>query len=253
MSQWSHEWKLNLNASKSEVAYFSTWTKEPEWNAEIKIDGEPIAFTHTPRLLGVTMDRQLTFGEHVKNVSKAATGACRMLSALANSNFGWRKQYLVRVYRCMIMSKMDYAGPAWQGNIADCHKLTLERSQNRALRLITGQFADSPLESLRAETGIPSFDTHIKRNLLISKEKALRLDDSHPRRRAAEDSITKRGRTDEQLKAQLGLHYRSTHVLLQPGDPRNLAQASHVLSSSTMARRNATLRLPRAPRSQMQR
>ena len=192
VSQWSHEWKLNLNASKSEVAYFSTWTKEPEWNAEIKIDGEPIAFTHTPRLLGVTLDRQLTFGEHVKNVSKAATGACRMLSALANSNFGWRKQYLVRVYRCMIMSKMDYAGPAWQGNIADCHKLTLERSQNRALRLITGQFADSPLESLRAETGIPSFDTHIKRNLLISKEKALRLDDSHPRRRAAEDSIPKR-------------------------------------------------------------
>jgi hypothetical protein len=31
VSRWSHEWKLNLNASKSEVAYFTTWTEESEW------------------------------------------------------------------------------------------------------------------------------------------------------------------------------------------------------------------------------
>ena len=53
-------------------------------------------------------------------------------------------------------------------------------------------FKDTPLEALRAETGIPSFQTHMNRNLLISKEKALRLDDSHPRRRAFEDSVPKR-------------------------------------------------------------
>jgi hypothetical protein len=115
-----------------------------------------------------------------------------MLSALANTNYGWRKQYLTTVYHCMIKTKMDYAGPAWQGNIADCHKLMLERTQHRALRLITGEFRETSLEALRAETGIPSFHTHMKSNLLISKEKALRLDESHPRRRAFEDSVPKR-------------------------------------------------------------
>ena len=28
IARWSAEWKLELNASKSEVSFFSTWTKE---------------------------------------------------------------------------------------------------------------------------------------------------------------------------------------------------------------------------------
>ena len=27
VAEWSKQWKLNLNGSKSEVAYFTTWTK----------------------------------------------------------------------------------------------------------------------------------------------------------------------------------------------------------------------------------
>lgn len=68
--KWSLEWRLNLNASNSEVAYF---------------DGEKIAFTKSPRLLGVHLDRQLTFGPHVDNVRKSAASACRILSALSHS------------------------------------------------------------------------------------------------------------------------------------------------------------------------
>ena len=189
--RWSQEWKLNLNAAKSEVAYFTTWTKE-KWNPKIMIDGKQIECTPAPRLLGVTLDRHLTFGTHVDNVCKSAASACRMLSALSNSTFGWRKQYLITIYHSMVKSKMDYSGPAWQGNIAESHQRSLERTQNRALRLITGQFKDTPVEALLAETGIPSFKTHMKRNLLISKEKAMRLDESHPRRRAYDESVPKR-------------------------------------------------------------
>ena len=76
----------------------------------------------------------------------------------------------VTVYHGMVKSKMDYAGPAWQGNT--CHIGKLDVAQNRPLRIITGQFKDTPLETLRAESGVQSFKTHVERNLLISKEKA---------------------------------------------------------------------------------
>lgn len=138
------------------------------------------------------MDRQLTFGPHVDKVCKAATSSCRILSALSHSSWGWRKQHLTKIFHGLIKSKLGYAAASWQGNIAECHKLSLERTQNRALRLITGQFKDTPLEALRAEAGVPSYRTHMERNLLISKEKALRLDDQHPRRCAFEESIPKR-------------------------------------------------------------
>ena len=192
VSQWSREWKLNLNASKSEVSFFSTWTGESTWEPEIQIDGKKIDCVATPRLLGVTLDRQLTFGTHVENVTKAAISSNRMLSALAHSSYGWRKQCLTTVYHSMVKSKMDYAGPAWQGNICQTNLDKLERAQNKSLRLITGQFADTPLEALRAEAGVPSFKTHIERNLLKSKEKALRLEPTHPRRLAYEESNEKR-------------------------------------------------------------
>ena len=70
---------LNLNASKSEVSFFSTWTGESTWEPEIQIDGKKIDCVATPRLLGVTLDRQLTFGTHVENVTKAAISSNRML------------------------------------------------------------------------------------------------------------------------------------------------------------------------------
>ena len=53
-------------------------------------------------LLGVTLDKGLTFEMPVSEVSKAAAKSCSMLSALAHSNYGWRKQYLVTVYHAMV-------------------------------------------------------------------------------------------------------------------------------------------------------
>ena len=201
VSRWSKRWKLNLNGTKSEVAYFTNYKKEYSWIPEIKIDGKQIGHTDTPRLLGVTLDKSLTFDLHSTNVSKAASTACSMLSALANSSFGWRKQNLVTVYHGMVKSKMDYAGPAWQGNT--CHIGKLDVAQNRALRIITGQFKDTPLETLRAESGVQSFKTHVERNLLISKEKALRNDKNHPRRLAYEESVPRRLMTKQNWRSSL--------------------------------------------------
>ena len=192
VSGWSKEWKLNLNAAKSETSFFSNWTQETKWQPSIMIDGQPIKYTAFPRLLGVVLDCQLTFTKHTENVSKAAGSSCRTLAALGHTTWGWRKQHLNKVYHSIIKSRLDYAGPAWQANLADCNRLSLDRAQNKALRLISGQFKDSPLPALRFETGIPSYQTHMDRNILKSREKALRLPEEHPRRVAREESVIKR-------------------------------------------------------------
>ena len=57
----------------------------------------------------------------------------------------------------------------------------LERTQNKALRIITGQLKSSPVEALRLEASVLSYETHLHRNILKSHEKAKRLPESHPR------------------------------------------------------------------------
>ena len=68
--EWSKGWRISLNTGKSEVGFFSTWTKEANWVPTITIEGSPIPFNATPRLLGVILDRQLSFGPHVAKVTK---------------------------------------------------------------------------------------------------------------------------------------------------------------------------------------
>ena len=56
------------------------------------------------------------------------------------------------------MSKMDYSGPTWQPNLAVTQVAKLERVQNRALCLITEQFAECPLDALRLEASVVSYE-----------------------------------------------------------------------------------------------
>ena len=70
--KWAKEWKLVLNATKSEVSFFSNSTKETPktFTPPIVIEGKPIPFNPQPRLLGVLLDRQLSFGPHIEKIQK---------------------------------------------------------------------------------------------------------------------------------------------------------------------------------------
>ena len=186
---WSQEWKLDLNASKSEVAYFSAWTHEADHVPHVTIDGTSIPFNPTPKLLGVRFDRQLSFEPHTKEVTRAATGKLGLLASVGNSSWGWDKEHLRQLYFSFMRSKLDYGGPGWQPWLSDLNISLLERTQNKALRVITGQLQNSPVEALRYESGIPSYSTQIDRNTLKSVELAKRLPPNHPRHIAFTSAI----------------------------------------------------------------
>ena len=74
-------------------------------------------------LLGVHLDRQLTFASHTNTVCKFANSSCCILSALSHSTWGWKKEYLVKVFHCLIKKQASLlSAAARQGNIAECHK-----------------------------------------------------------------------------------------------------------------------------------
>jgi ribonuclease HI len=69
----------------------------------------------------------------------------------------------------------------------------LEVAQNKCLRLITGQYANSHTDALHLESGIPSYSTHSKQLITIAYEKGMRAPVGHPRRSALDiNDITHR-------------------------------------------------------------
>jgi len=182
--KWSKEWKLSLNDSKSESCFFTLdrHLNETQFSPTIIVDGNPIKHNPNPRLLGVILDRELTFTPHCEEISAKMKSQHRMLSSIAHSDWGWRKESLRPIYMAFCRSIFDYAGIAWQPWISDTNILKLEIAQNKCLRIIIGQPKRTHIESLRLEANIPGYESKMKANLMKGREKAMRLPTDHPRR-----------------------------------------------------------------------
>ncbi len=135
---------LPSNATKCEVAFFINNSKAARCQPLLQLDGTILNTTSLPKFLGVTIDRALSFGPHVVAVVSKASSRCRILASLTSKRWGWRKNQLLKVYRALYLSVINYAAQAWQPWLAPTQLDQLERCQNRALRIITGQLKTTP-------------------------------------------------------------------------------------------------------------
>ena len=81
LEEWARRWKLPINAEKSEAAAFALGTNaEALANPTLRLSGQVLRCSATPKLLGMTFDRRMTFRAHVDI----------MASKMAFNNFaGW--------------------------------------------------------------------------------------------------------------------------------------------------------------------
>ena len=125
--------------------------------------------------LGLKLDRQLTFQDHVKDVCARVEKHCRLLACLASRAWGWRKHSLRRVYTATQRSIMDYAGAAWQPWCTKSQINHLEVAQNNCLRIISGQYRNTNTDALRLATGITKYATHSEQLIATAYDKGMRL------------------------------------------------------------------------------
>ncbi len=144
---------MTLNTEKCEVAFFTSNLHEAGWQPTIHLEGQPLRFTPLPKLLGVTRDRALSFGQHIANIAAKAAGRCRVLNSLTSKQRGWRKDQLTKICKALNLSVLMYGAPAWQPWLSAARLEQLERCQNRALRVIAGQLQTTP------EAGVCSMTT----------------------------------------------------------------------------------------------
>lgn len=112
--EWSHQWKLSLNATKSETAFFTRWNREFNLQPKIEVDGKIIPYVKNPRLLGVYLDCSLSFAEHTQIVAAAAASKTKLMQMVAYTDWGWGRTELKKIYSAFVKSKLDYGASGWQ-------------------------------------------------------------------------------------------------------------------------------------------
>ena len=192
IARWSASRHLQLSESKCTLSFFSQHPGEANWRPEAEVEGIRLRFEPNPVFLGIAFDRVLSFRNHAELVAARAGSRSRVLSALAGSDWGWRRESLVRTFLAFVRSIIDYCAAGWQPWLTRSGMDVLTRAQNRALRIVTGQCRTTPVDALTLEAGIPQYRTTAHRLWLGAAEKAWRLPAGHPRRLAVEGSIPHR-------------------------------------------------------------
>ena len=147
IASWSEGMKLRLNSAKCECSFFSTASHEATHQPKILILGTPLNVTKSPVFLGITLDRTLSFGQHVAKVCTKVESRCRLLGAVASRDWGCKRKTLRQLFFDLVRGTMNYCGAVWQPWLTNVERL--ERAQCKAIRCITGHAYRGPENGAR--------------------------------------------------------------------------------------------------------
>ena len=140
---------LLISAPKSTVTLF---TPDPmQTNTHPKISHAELPLVRKPKLLVVYLDTFFSFNAHCVQVANRVSKRNNVLKALAGTNWGQQKETLLLTYKALGRSIDNYAAPIWSTNASDTSLGKIQRTQNEALKIITGSHKMSSIDHLYSE------------------------------------------------------------------------------------------------------
>ncbi len=110
INKWCCRWRMKISTRKTEVMCFNRSQHTP---IHVKLNGHTLTQVKSKKCLGVTLDEQLSFGEHIENVRIKAIKVFRAASNLLDDMHGLRIGVGVQLYRGLILPYITFAVPVW--------------------------------------------------------------------------------------------------------------------------------------------
>ena len=150
---WATENGFKFSKSKTQCVHFCNSRKLHD-DPHLTLNNTPIPVVKEAKFLGVIFDSKLSFIPHIKYLKAKCLKALNILKYLSNTNWGGDKQVLLRLYRSLIRSKLDY-GSIVYGSARKSYLQMLDTVHHQGLRLALGAFRTSPVQSLYVEANEP--------------------------------------------------------------------------------------------------
>ena len=116
----------------------------------LRLDGVEIPVVAQYKFLGVIFDRKLSFIPHINYLKAKCQKALQLLRVVAHTDWGADKSTLLKLYRSLVRSKLDY-GCFIYGSARKSYLRCLDSIHHLGLRLALGALRTSPVESLYVE------------------------------------------------------------------------------------------------------
>ena len=170
LQTWSNENGFKFSTTKTVCVHFCQQRKHHP-DPSLTLNGAPIPVVPETKFLGLIFDSKLSFIPHLKYLKAKCLKALNLLKVVAKTDWGADRKVLLRLYRSLVRSKLDY-GSIVYGSARKSYLQMLNPIANQSLRLCLGAFRTSPVESLHVEANELSLS---RRREKLSLQYALKL------------------------------------------------------------------------------
>ena len=133
LSVWANVNNMKLNPIKC-LKMDICFSRAPVNQTSIILENCLLETVSEVKLLGITIQNNLKWDAHIKDIEKRASAKLYMLRSLVK--YGLPKEDLITVFVGYIRPLLEYASPVWSGGLTQYQNERLERVQKRALRII---------------------------------------------------------------------------------------------------------------------
>ena len=133
VSSWFKSNKLSLNISKTHFMHFQTTRRSVTLSQNIIIDNIPLNQEEYVKFLGITIDKHLSWGQHINNVSSSIARGIGILYKLKHF---LPEHSLLMIYNALILPYINYCNIIW-GNCSMTKLDHIFLLQKKAVRICT--------------------------------------------------------------------------------------------------------------------
>ena len=165
---WGNSCGLRFNPQKTVAVMFTR--SHRTFTHLVRMDGELIPYSDTVVYLGVTLDRELKWMEHIQNKISKARGLLMKLASIVSSYWGPKPKLLRWAYTGIVRCMLTYGVLAW-GHVIDEEPKYIEtlRKLNRmAINTIVKVPRSTPTQGLEIILGVAPLHLQIKREGLAT-------------------------------------------------------------------------------------
>ena len=159
---WADSKMLNIAPAKCTITFFTPdKARQSRVHPQVLVAGQPIPLDKTLRILGVHFDTHFSFGTHAMNVVRSCREKLWTLRALPGSGWGCQNEVMLQAYKTYVEPVMNYAAAVWVPNTSESSINTIQRIQNRALRIATGCHSISSVSHLHHKAQFALVGDHL--------------------------------------------------------------------------------------------
>ncbi len=158
LCDYLNKWRLFISEKKTEIILF---TKTGHQDIAVTLNGTPLVQVTSKVLLGVDVDENLNFQNHLDLVATKTIRAITSLQDLLQDTGGVSRHIAVMLYKAYVLPNMEYAYPAWC-TINSSSLDRLDRLQRISLLKATGCLNSTASNVLDVLTGCTPIRLRLK-------------------------------------------------------------------------------------------